>query len=97
VLRLIPLFPFWIVNVVPAFLGVRLRDYALATFLGIIPGSLVYASVGNGLGAVLAAGDEPDLGLILQPAVLGPILGLAALALLPVVYRKVKARRAAGT
>jgi hypothetical protein len=46
---------------------------------------------------VLAAGDEPDLGLILQPAVLGPILGLAALALLPVVYRKVKARRAAGT
>jgi uncharacterized membrane protein YdjX (TVP38/TMEM64 family) len=97
VLRLIPLFPFWIVNVVPAFLGVRLRDYMLATLLGIIPGSLVYASVGNGLGAVLAAGDEPDLGLILQPAVLGPILGLAALALLPVVYRKVKARRVAGT
>ncbi len=97
VLRLIPLFPFWIVNVVPAFLGVRLRDYVLATFLGIIPGSLVYASVGNGLGAVLSAGDEPDLGLILQPAVLGPIVGLAALALLPVVYRKVKARRMAGT
>lgn len=92
-LRLIPAFPFWIVNIVPAFLGVKLRDYAFATFFGIMPGSFVYASVGNGLGTVIEAGDEPDLGIILQPAILIPIVGLALLALLPVGYRKVKERR----
>jgi uncharacterized membrane protein YdjX (TVP38/TMEM64 family) len=95
VLRLIPVFPFWIVNIVPAFLGVGLRDYALATFFGIMPGGFVYASVGNGLEAVIDAGDEPDLGIILEPAILLPILGLAALALLPVAYRKLKGRRTA--
>jgi uncharacterized membrane protein YdjX (TVP38/TMEM64 family) len=93
VLRLIPVFPFWIVNIVPAFLGVGLRDYALATFFGIMPGGFVYASVGNGLEAVIEAGGEPDLGIILEPAILLPILGLAALALLPVAYRKLKGRR----
>ena len=92
-LRLIPLFPFWLVNLVPAFLGVPLGTYVLATFLGIIPGSLVYTSVGNGLGAVFDRGETPDLGLIFEPHILGPILGLAALALLPVVYRRYKARK----
>jgi uncharacterized membrane protein YdjX (TVP38/TMEM64 family) len=92
VLRLIPLFPFWLVNLVPAVLGVRLPTFALATLIGIIPGSLVYTSVGNGLGAVLDHGGEPDIGLILKPQVLGPLLGLAALALLPVLYRRWKAR-----
>jgi uncharacterized membrane protein YdjX (TVP38/TMEM64 family) len=92
VLRLIPLFPFWLVNLVPAALGVRLPTFALATLIGIIPGSLVYTSVGNGLGAVLDHGGEPDIGLILKPQVLGPLLGLAALALLPVLYRRWKAR-----
>jgi uncharacterized membrane protein YdjX (TVP38/TMEM64 family) len=96
VLRLIPLFPFWLVNLVPAFLGVPLRTYVVATLLGIIPGSLVYASVGNGLGVVFDQGDTPDLGIIFKPAILGPILGLAALALLPVVYRRYKARSKAG-
>lgn len=95
VLRLVPLFPFWIVNVVPAFLGVRPRDFILATFFGIIPGSLVYTSVGNGLGSLLSVGKEPDLGLILRPSILGPILGLAALALLPVAYKHFKRRRSA--
>ena len=56
VLRLVPLFPFWLVNLVPAFLGVPLTTYALGTFVGIIPGSFVYASVGNGLGSVFDAG-----------------------------------------
>lgn len=88
VLRLIPLFPFWLVNLVPAFLGVPLATYAVATFLGIIPGALVFAGVGSGLGAVLDRGGQPDLGLILQPQVLGPMLGLAALALLPMAYRR---------
>lgn len=97
VLRLVPLFPFFVVNLVPAFLGVRLRDYVFTTFFGILPGTFVYASAGNGLGAVLAAGRRPDLALIFSPPVLLPLLGLAALALLPVLYRRWKARRAAGT
>lgn len=87
VLRLIPLFPFWLVNLVPAFLGVPLRTFALATLLGILPATFIYAGVGNGLGAVLDSGQEPDLGLVLEPRVLLPLLGLAVLALLPVIHR----------
>lgn len=90
--RLIPIFPFWLVNLVPAFLGVPLGTYVLATFVGIIPGSLVYASVGNGLGAVFDAGETPDLGIIFRPDILLPIAGLAFLALLPIAYRKFRAR-----
>jgi len=88
VLRLVPLFPFFLVNLAPAFLGVPLRTYVIATFFGIIPGTFVFASVGNGLGAVFDAGDDPNLGIIFQPEILGPILGLAALSLVPVLYRR---------
>ena len=56
VLRLIPLFPFWLVNLVPALLGVPLRTYVIGTALGIIPGTFVFASVGNGLGTLLEEG-----------------------------------------
>lgn len=94
VLRLVPLFPFFVVNLAPAFLGVPLRTYVAATFIGIIPGTFVYASVGNGLGAIFAAGQEPDLGIIFKPEVLGPIVALAALSLVPVFYKKIKARSA---
>lgn len=93
VLRLIPIFPFWLVNLVPAFLGVALTTYVVATFVGIIPGSLVYASVGNGLGAVFDAGGTPDLRIIFQPEIITPIVGLAVLAMLPVAYRKFKSGR----
>ena len=92
-LRLVPVFPFWLVNLVPALLGVQLSTFMLGTFFGIIPGTLVYASVGNGLGAIIDAGEKPDLGVIFMPEVLLPILGLSVLSLVPVVYKKVKARR----
>jgi uncharacterized membrane protein YdjX (TVP38/TMEM64 family) len=95
VLRLVPLFPFWLVNLVPAFLGVPLRTYAIGTFFGIMPGSVVYSSVGNGLGAVFEQGGTPDLGIIFEPEVLLPILGLAALSLIPVFYKRIKVGRAA--
>lgn len=88
VLRLVPLFPFWLVNLAPAFFGVPLRVFAVTTFFGIMPGGMVYASVGNGLGAVLAKGANPDLGIIFSPEVLVPILGLAALSMIPVFYRR---------
>jgi uncharacterized membrane protein YdjX (TVP38/TMEM64 family) len=91
VLRLGPVFPFWLVNLGPALSGVRLSTFALATAIGIVPASLVYASVGAGLGAVLDRGEEPDLALLLEPAVLLPLLGLAVLALLPLAWRRLRA------
>src|SRR5579883_2601660 len=93
VLRLIPLFPFWLVNLVPAFLGVTLRTYVLGTMIGIVPGTVVYALVGNGIGEVVEAGRMPDFDIIFDREILLPLLGLALLALLPVAYKKLKARR----
>jgi len=95
VLRLVPVFPFWLVNLVPAFCGVSLRTYTLATLIGIVPGSFVFASVGSGLGALLDRGEHPDLKIVFQWNILLPILGLALLALLPVVIRKLQQRKAA--
>jgi uncharacterized membrane protein YdjX (TVP38/TMEM64 family) len=90
-LRLTPVFPFWLVNLASAFLGVRLGTFVIGTFFGIIPLSAVYASVGNGLGAVIDAGRSPDLSIIFDPAILGPIIGLAFIALLPAAYKSIKA------
>jgi len=93
VLRLVPLFPFWLVNLVPALLDVPLRIYVIATVIGIVPGTIVYASVGNGLGEILAAGGSPDAALIYDAEILLPLLGLSLLALLPVGYKAWKQRR----
>jgi len=95
-LRLVPVFPFWLVNLVPALLNIRLGAFALTTFVGIIPGTLVYAGLGNGIGAVIEAGETPDLGIIFDPQVFLPLVALALLSLVPVIYRKFKARGAKG-
>ncbi|MEO0362264.1 MAG: TVP38/TMEM64 family protein [Pseudomonadota bacterium] len=93
-MRLVPAVPFFVANVAPAFLGASTINYAWTTFVGIIPGALVYASVGAGLGAVFAAGEDPNFGLIFEPQVLGPLLGLAALSALPIVVKAIRKRRA---
>ena len=93
ILRLVPLFPFWLVNLVPAFLGVSLRTYTISTLLGIIPGAFVYALVGDGAGAVLDAGGDLNLGIIFEPRFLAPIIGLAVLACIPIVYKKIRGRK----
>ncbi|MEQ8196370.1 MAG: TVP38/TMEM64 family protein [Rhodospirillales bacterium] len=93
VLRLVPLFPFFLVNLVPALLGVPLRTYIIGTALGIIPGTFVYCLVGNGLGAVIDRGGEPDLGRIFEPEILSALIGLALLSLIPVVYKRVTRAR----
>ncbi len=93
-LRFVPLFPFWVINIVPALLDVRLRTFFFATILGIIPGSFVYVLVGNGLGSILNTGEEPNLGIIFQPEVLLPLLALALLALVPILYKKFKRSKA---
>ncbi len=89
-LRLIPLFPFFVVNLVPAFLGVKTRTYIVGTFVGIIPGSFVYSSVGAGIGSIFDAGETFDPTDILTPQVMIALIGLAILALLPVIYKKFK-------
>ena len=95
ILRLVPLFPFWLVNLVPAFLGVKIKLYFLSTLFGIIPGTFVYSLVGDGAGAVLDAGGDLDLGIIFEPRILAPIVGLAVLACIPIVYKRFQARRSA--
>ncbi|WP_282607571.1 TVP38/TMEM64 family protein [Pelagibius sp. Alg239-R121] len=95
VLRLVPLFPFVVVNLVPAFLGVSLRTFTLATFIGIIPGSFVFASIGAGLGSVFDRGDSFSPTGILTPEVIVALLGLSVLSLVPVVYKRIKTSRKA--
>lgn len=86
-MRLVPAVPFFIANLAPAFLGVGLRNFALTTFFGIIPGGLVYTAVGAGLGDVFSRGETPDLGIIFEWQILLPILGLCLLAALPIILK----------
>ena len=86
-MRLVPAVPFFVANLVPALVGVPLSRFAITTFLGIIPGGVVYTSVGAGLGEVFERGETPDLGIIFEPHILLPILGLCALAALPIVIK----------
>jgi len=95
VLRLIPLFPFFVVNLVPAFLGVPLRTYVVATFVGIIPGTFVFASVGAGLGSVFETSGAFSASSIVTPQIVAALAGLALLSLLPVAYKWIRRRRAA--
>jgi uncharacterized membrane protein YdjX (TVP38/TMEM64 family) len=88
--RLVPVVPFFVANVVPALVGVRPRNFALTTFLGIMPGGLVYTWVGAGLGEVFARDETPNLGIIFEPFVLGPILALCALATLPIIVKALR-------
>lgn len=89
-LRLIPLFPFWVVTLVPGLLGVSLRSFFFATLIGIIPGTFVYALLGNGLGVLLEKGQKPDLNIIFDLEIFLPICGLAILSLLPLLYKRFK-------
>lgn len=92
-IRLVPAVPFFVANLIPAFVGVPLFRFAVSTFLGIIPGSLVYTSVGAGLGEVFARGETPNLGIIFEPHILLPILGLTALSVLPVLIKAVTGKK----
>ncbi len=92
-MRLVPVVPFFVANLAPAFLGVSLRTYVWTTFFGIMPGTLVYTWVGSGLGEVFDRGGTPDLGILFEPQILGPLLGLCALAALPILIRAVRGGR----
>lgn len=90
-MRLIPVIPFFIANLIPAFVGVRLSTFVITTALGILPAGLIYTSIGAGLGEVFARGEVPHLSILLQPRFGLPLIGLAVLAMLPMLvklYRK---------
>lgn len=92
-LRLVPAVPFFVANLLPALVGVKFRNFVLTTALGIIPGAIVFTWIGVGLGEVFDRGETPDLSLLWEPHILGPILGLCALAALPIVIKALRGRK----
>ena len=86
-LRLVPAFPFWAVNLAPALLGMRLLPYVIATFIGIIPATVVFSAFGASLGAVFDAGGDVNLKDVLSPTLLAALVALGLLSLLPVVIK----------
>jgi uncharacterized membrane protein YdjX (TVP38/TMEM64 family) len=107
-LRLVPAFPFFLVNLAAALVGVKLRTFILATVIGIVPATFAFAFLGDGLDSVIAAQQFAynaclaagrldcrfsfDLSLIVTPRLLGALAVLGAIALVPVVVRRVRAR-----
>ena len=87
-LRLIPLFPFFVVNLVSGLTRVNIGTYIAATAIGIIPGSFVYAYAGRQLGTINSLKE------IASPNVIGAFVLLGILALIPVIYKKVTAKSA---
>ncbi len=112
-LRLVPIVPFWMVNLAPALAGIGLGTYALTTVIGILPGTFAFALAGDSLDSVIAAQKEayqtclaaglPECRFKLHPRMLitpSLVMALAALgllALVPVAARRWRARRAART
>jgi uncharacterized membrane protein YdjX (TVP38/TMEM64 family) len=111
-LRLVPVFPFFLVNLVPAIVGVRLAPFVAATAIGIVPATIVFTLVGAGLDSVIAAQEASfraclaaghadcriafNLDNVLTPKLIAALAGLGVLALLPVALRHIRARRFAG-
>jgi len=92
-LRLMPIAPFWLVNVAAGAAHAPIRAYTLATFLGIMPATFIFSGIGAGLGAVLARGGEPDLHVFTQPAVILPLAALGLLSLVTTLVRGHLTRR----
>lgn len=96
-LRLIPLFPFWLINLASAFLGVPVGTFFAATFVGIIPGGFVFALVGAGLGSIFDRGEEFSLSGVMTPEIVAALIGLALVSIAPVAYKKFKSKPREGT
>lgn len=89
-LRILPIFPFWAINVTAALLNMRLSLFFLATLIGIVPGTIVYVSLGNSLNVLFSSNKQPELSIIFKPEVLFPLIFLAILSLTPVLYKQFK-------
>jgi uncharacterized membrane protein YdjX (TVP38/TMEM64 family) len=97
VLRLAPVFPFFVINIASALFDLSLRTFALATFIGIIPGTLAYAFLGEGVGSVLdaaqKAGTQASISDLVTPQITLAFAALAAVAALPVIVKKLRGWR----
>ena len=101
-LRLIPAFPFWAVNIVPALLNMKLAPYAIATFIGIIPGTFAFTYLGSGLDSVIAEQEranpgcaeagtcEIEIGALVTTELLLALAFLALLSFLPFIIKKLR-------
>ena len=106
-LRLVPAFPFFLVNLAPALVGVRLWTFVAATAIGILPATFALAFVGSGLDSVIAAQEviyraclasgrtdctvHFDLGMIVTPQLLAALAALGVMSLIPVIVKRVRA------
>ena len=91
-LRLFPIAPFWIVNIVPAFTTITLKSYFLATFIGIMPGTILYVWLGQTIDSLLSRGKWPDMMTIVDSRIWIPLFGLGFLILATGIYRSLRAR-----
>ena len=91
-LRLVPAVPFFVANLLPALVGVKLQNFIVTTALGIVPGAIVFTWIGVGLGEVFDRGENPDLSLLWEPHIIGPILGLCVLAALPIILKSLRGK-----
>ena len=87
-LRLVPVVPFWAINIIPALTRMRFTHFLVATFIGITPGTCIYIWLGRGFELVLAANKTPNLEALVDTNILLPLAGLALLALAPVVVKR---------
>jgi uncharacterized membrane protein YdjX (TVP38/TMEM64 family) len=91
-LRLVPVFPFFVVNFVPALIGVDLLCFVVATFFGIMPVTLIFALTGASIGDVLETGTF-SVGSILTPKLIAALVGLGVVAILPAIVRRFRRQR----
>lgn len=108
-LRLVPAFPFWLVNLAPALFNVPLATFVAATLVGIVPGTFAFAFLGSGFDSIIAeqtavfeacvaAGRRDcemtfEAGALLTPELIAAFVALGVVALIPVIVRRVRARR----
>ncbi len=92
VLRIAPIFPFFIINIAPALFDVKTRDYVLATFIGIIPGTFAYTWLGEGVGSILnvakLSGREPSVSDLVTPEITFAFVAIAVVAAIPVIIKR---------
>jgi uncharacterized membrane protein YdjX (TVP38/TMEM64 family) len=86
--RLVPLFPFWLMNLVPAFTPVTARTFFVATLIGILPGTFVFANVGESLARINSPRDLVGTQVLLALALMG------AMSLVPILIKKLRTRKA---
>jgi uncharacterized membrane protein YdjX (TVP38/TMEM64 family) len=95
-LRLIPVMPFWLTNVAAGLIAIRVSTFFTATLIGIWPVAVIYAGVGSGLGSLFDTGQPFSLHSLITPKVLLPLIGLAVLSVLPILYQRRRNRREQG-